>query len=387
MKEVQRYNSVAISLHWLIALFILGLLAMGKYMTHLEVDDPLRYTLTQWHKSFGITVLFLALFRVIWRFTHRPPALPDGTHRFEKLGSRLTHFALYLLMVVIPVSGWVMVSASPLNLETLLFGVIPWPHISYFTSLPEREQIAEQSALLHLWLGNITLLLVMLHTVAALFHQWVHKDNLISRMVVSDVHRKSGDLSHALVPGLLLAAAGGLFLTVSLNSQGVIPSAANNSEDPSGGSDVPSTVGFTATQSGDLLAGEFTDVKVELSLDEQAIESSTLSATVMTGSVFSNDAQLDATMVTSDWFASEEFPQATFQSSSFEKTGDTIYTVTGELSIRGNTHTVEFDLVLEDAVGHGEFIINRTDYGIGDGGQDEFVDQEVLLRFKVRNSS
>ncbi len=395
MKELQRYNSVAISLHWLIAVLILALLAMGKYMTHLEVSDPLRYTVTQWHKSAGITVLLLASFRLIWRFTHKPPTLPQGTSRFAKAASHLAHMALYLLMVVIPVSGWVMVSASPLNIQTLLFGIVPWPHISYFTALPEREIVAEQAALTHLWLGNTIIFLVVLHTSAALFHQWIRKDRLISRMVISDFHRRSGDLGHGIVAGVLLAVAAGLFLTVTVNNQKVQTAGKDTATDlvaeTSGNSSadqtlVAATVGFTAVQSGNLVVGEFTDVEVELSIDKQAPESSSLSATVMTGSVNSNDTQLDSTMVTRNWFGSKEFPHATFQSTGFEQTGDSNYLVTGELTIRDISNVVEFDLWLEEGIGSAEFPINRRDFGIGDGGQDEFVEAEVMVRFTVRDS-
>ena len=212
MQEIKRYTSVAISLHWLIAFFLIGLLAMGKYMTHLEEADPLRFILTQWHKSFGITVLFLAVVRVLWRVTHKPPVLPVNTPRFESVASHATHVLMYLLMVVIPLSGWVFVSVSPLNLETLLFGAIPWPHISFLSSLPEKESLSVQAGQLHMWLANTLLLLVLLHTCAALFHQIVQRDRLLLRMWMSDSHRDSGDLNHGIVVGGLLAAALGLFL-------------------------------------------------------------------------------------------------------------------------------------------------------------------------------
>ncbi len=401
MKEVHRYTSVAISLHWLIAFFIIGLLAMGKYMTHLEVDDPLRYTLTQLHKSVGITVLLLALFRFFWRITHKPPALPNSASSFERVASHLTHLLMYLLMVVIPISGWVMVSSSPLNLETVLYGVIPWPHISFLTTTPDREMIAEQSALLHMWLGNGILLLVLMHISAALFHQWVRKDQLISRMVVSDYHRKSGDSNHGLVAGVLMAAAGGLYLISAIDGRSGVPGSAGADSIALVGSDKAttnqnltemaaqagaSTAGFTAVQSGAPLDGEFGDVRLALSLDKEKVTSASLTAVVMTGSVKTDDAQLDATMVTSDWFASEEFPEATFNSTGFVQTGDSSYTVTGDLTIRGNTNTVMFELVLEQGVGRGEFTINRSDYGVGDAGQDEFVDPDVVIRFTVPNS-
>lgn len=394
MAEVQRYNSVAISLHWLIAFFIVSLLAMGKYMTHLEVDDPLRYTLTQLHKSVGITLLLLALFRVFWRLTHKPPALPESTTGFEKIGSQLTHAALYLLMVVIPVSGWIMVSASPLNMETVLFGVVPWPHISFLTTVSDREVVADRAVLIHTWLANGILLLVLLHTIAALFHQWVRKDRLISRMVVSSFHRNAGDLNNGLVAGVLIAAAGSVFLVSTMNTQSVAGqgilggvSAADTSEPAAATDRMPATAGFAAVQTGEPLIGEFGEVQATLKLDKQAPEASSLIAVVMTGSVKSNDAQLDATMVTADWFASEEFPESTFQSTGFEQTSESAYMVTGDLTLKGNTRSVQFELLLEDGVGGGEFTINRSDFGVGDDGQDDFVDDEVVIRFSVPDDS
>lgn len=393
MKEVQRYTSVAISLHWLIALLIISLLAMGKYMTHLEIDDPLRYTLTQLHKSLGITVLLLAIFRLFWRLTHKPPALPDSATAFERFASHATHLMLYLLMVVIPVTGWVMVSASPLNIDTLLYGVVPWPHISFLTTAPDRETIAEQSALVHTWLGNGVLLLVLLHTVAALFHQWVRKDHLISRMMVSEVHQRSGDINHGLVAGVLMAAAGGVFLTSTIDGQiGISGSMledtnAGNSSAAETNSISPATAGFTTVQSGEPVIGEFGDVQAKLILDSENLQASSLMATVLTGSVKSNDAQLDATMVTSEWFASEQFPEAAFESTGFEQKGAALYAVTGDLTIRGNTNPVAFDLVLENELGSGEFTILRSEFGVGEDWQDEWVDEEVVIRFTVPNSN
>ena len=409
MQENKRYTSVAISLHWLIAFFLIGLLAMGKYMTHLDETDPLRFTLTQWHKSFGITVFFLAVVRVLWRFTHRPPALPVNTPHFQSAASHATHLLMYLLMVVIPVSGWVFVSVSPLNLETVLYGVVPWPHISFLSSIPEKEALSVQAGQLHMWLANTLLLLILLHVCAALFHQLVQRDRLLSRMWVSDGHRDARDLNHGIVAGFLLIFAGGLFLydstnqaesvnedVVSANDSGVSgagesvtdsSSAASsaNSNAVSGTASVPAQVGFTAIQSSAPLIGKFTEVSVDLFIDEANPERSTLSATVATASVSSGDSQLDGTMVTSGWFASDEFPEATFLSSTFEQIDNSSYRVTGDMTIKGTTREVEFVLLLEAGVGRGEFSIDRVDYGVGDQGQDEFVNPIVVIQFSVQN--
>jgi len=397
----ERYNSIAISLHWLIAFFLIGLLAMGKYMTHLDVADPLRFTLTQWHKSFGITVLVLAVLRVFWRFTHKPPALPATTTQFENIASHATHLLMYVLMVVIPVSGWALVSASPLNLETLLFGLIPWPHIAFVSSVTDKVTFTEQTGLVHMWLANALLALVLLHVIAALFHQIIRRDGLISRMLVSDSHRDSHDLNHGIVAGVLLAGAGSLFLAsevvanrVAVNKidgPGVVSNQVTNAESSNSGAEseisVRSSVGFTALQLGEPVTATFGDVQVNLQIDNTDPPGSTLSATVVTSTVTSGDSQLDGTMVTADWFASDEFPTAEFVSTNFERISNNSYAVTGELKIKGVTQPVEFVMAVEADIGRGEFKINRSVFGVGDAGQDEFVDPEVVIRFEVRNKS
>ena len=311
-----------------------------------------------------------------------------GTPRFENVASHATHMLMYLLMVVIPMSGWVFVSVSPLNLETLLFGAIPWPHISFFSSMSDKEALAAQAGLVHIWLANTLLLLVLLHVCAAFFHQFVQRDRLISRMLIADSHQDTHDLNHGIVAGILLAGAAGLFLyssidkAKSVNTNGAVSaSASSDSGNSSENAGVAATVGFIATQSGQPLIGNFTEVSVDLFVDEVTPALSMLSATVATATVSTGDSQMDDTVVTADWFAAEEYPTATFLSSNFEKIDSSSFSVTGELTIRGNTRSVEFLLSLEAGVGRGEFSINRSDFGVGDAGQDEFVDPQVIINF------
>ena len=103
--ENSRYSHVAIVLHWTMALLIIGMLAAGKFMTSLSEDDPLRFSLTQWHKSFGLCILFLTVVRILWRTTHRAPALPVKMRRWERVAAHCSHWAFYLLMIAMPVSG------------------------------------------------------------------------------------------------------------------------------------------------------------------------------------------------------------------------------------------------------------------------------------------
>src|SRR5580698_11625069 len=104
--QQNRYNTVAIILHWVIALGILVQIIMGLAMTNLAISIGLKFTLYQLHKSIGITVLLAVLLRVAWRFTYTPPALPETMPKLEQHAASATHFALYVLMLAIPFTGW-----------------------------------------------------------------------------------------------------------------------------------------------------------------------------------------------------------------------------------------------------------------------------------------
>ena len=149
--EVTRYSRVAIVLHWLTALLIIGMLAVGKYMVSLAEDDSLRFALTQWHKSFGLTILALTLLRIVWRFTHKKPALPASMRGWERFAAHSSHILFYLLIIFLPLSGWLMVSASPLNITTYLFDWIRVPHLPAVASASNKAELAEQFNQLHIY--------------------------------------------------------------------------------------------------------------------------------------------------------------------------------------------------------------------------------------------
>jgi len=209
-------------------------------------------------------------------------------------------------------------------------------------------------------------------------------------MWMSDSHRDAHDLNHGILVGGLLAAALGLFL---YNSQYRAESVFRDDgisvvESGSAGADsaavsVSPGVGFAAIQSGEPLIGEFGEVSIDLLMNEENPGRSTLSATVATATVSTGDSQIDGTIVSADWFASDEYPDATFNSSNFEAMENSAYRVYGEITIRGVARPLEFVISLEDGVGRGEFVIDRRDFGIGDDGQDEFVDPQVTINFRV----
>ncbi len=178
-----RYTSVAIALHWVIALGIVAMLAMGLAMTHVKLTPFTQFKLYQLHKSIGITILLAAALRLLWRVTHRPPALPDGMPGWEKGAAEGTHLLFYILMIGMPLVGWALVSAAPLNIPTVLYGVIPWPHIPIFAQWHIKAQAAPVLARIHAYGGYTLIGFLLLHAGAALRHHLVLRDDVLRRMI------------------------------------------------------------------------------------------------------------------------------------------------------------------------------------------------------------
>ncbi len=165
------------SLHWLMAAAIIALLGLGFYMTGLKPGSPLQFKLYQLHKSLGVVAFLLALVRVAWRLGHRPPPLPAGMGAAERLLAHAGHGMLYALMLGLPLAGWVVVSTSPYNIPTLVFGLVGLPHLP----LPrDLNALAKGTHMIGGWLLVITL---TGHVAAALRHHFVLRDDVLARML------------------------------------------------------------------------------------------------------------------------------------------------------------------------------------------------------------
>ncbi len=178
-----RYSAIAIVFHWTIAILIVGQIAGGLFMVNIPDEEAsLKFQVFQLHKSFGITILLLSALRVLWRLGHPVPPLPAAMAGWEKFAARLTHRLFYFLLFAIPVLGWAVVSASPLNLPTVLFGVVPWPHMPFFDGVVDRKALSEMLAGVHEFLAFATVGLLVLHIGAALKHHFLDRDDVLSRM-------------------------------------------------------------------------------------------------------------------------------------------------------------------------------------------------------------
>jgi len=173
------YSRVAIILHWLIAFLIIAQIVGGKYMNSLEFGD-LKFQLFQTHKSFGITILILSVLRLIWRLLHKAPDLPVAMKFWERLAAKLTHWGFYILMIGTPLMGWALVSASPINIPTRLFKIVPWPNLP---GIERSEALAQTFSNAHEKMVWGIVLLLILHVGAALKHHLIEKDDVLARML------------------------------------------------------------------------------------------------------------------------------------------------------------------------------------------------------------
>lgn len=177
-----KYDAVAMTLHWVIALGILVQIVMGLSMVHLPISDELKFQIYQLHKSIGITILLAAILRVLWRFTHKPPALPPMP-RLEQAAATGTHWLLYTLMFLLPVTGWVDVTISPYHIPTVLFGLVPWPDFPGLAAYAGNQTADAIADFVHSKLGYVIMALLALHIAAALRHHFMLRDHVLRRML------------------------------------------------------------------------------------------------------------------------------------------------------------------------------------------------------------
>ncbi len=170
-----KYSTTAITLHWLMAVAIVSLFAVGLYMHDLPLS-PWKLRIYSWHKWAGVTIFTLAAVRLAWRVAHRPPQLPSHMGRTEQLVAHGGHGLLYLLMFAVPLSGWLMSSAK--GFQTVLFGVLPIPDL-----LAKNKELGDLLHTVHWGLNMLLAAVVVGHVAAALKHHLINRDDVLTRML------------------------------------------------------------------------------------------------------------------------------------------------------------------------------------------------------------
>lgn len=399
MAATQRYSRIAILLHWSIALLILLLVPMGWWMTRaIEAgpDQALAYRAYQVHKALGFLVLALTVVRIGWRLGHKPPQLPPAMKRWEAAAARVTHGIFYILLLALPLSGWVYVSSgwaigrdSALLVPTSWFGLFPVPHLGFVTTLGEdaRRAVAFRSNGAHQILAWGMVALLALHVAAALKHHLVDRDGVLGSMIPALARRQeaasvaaSDELKERSFP-LALVAAGAVVALLALagavthgpparqiavaapvqpsseqpasapealQKEAASPdnaaSAIDNvqeaaAEQPASASawavdPAASVIRFSGTHAGAQFAGAFTSWKADIKFDPADLKGSTALIDIRTGSAVTGDPTQEGSLKGTEWFDPDQYPTATFRADSFTALGGDRYRANGTLKVK-----------------------------------------------------
>ncbi|GLK49936.1 cytochrome b561 [Brevundimonas intermedia] len=443
-----RYSAVAIALHWVIALCILSMIPMGLWMTA-AIEQPdsqaLAYRVFQIHKSIGFLILALTVMRIVWRLTHRPPALPGGMKRWEGFAANATHVAFYALMLALPLTGWLYVSAGwavaldrALELATSWFGLFPIPHLPGVAELSEsvRRTLAFQAMGAHAAMAWGAVVLIVLHIGAALKHQFFDHDGVLAHMVpflkpseghASETAAKTAPASPWVERGAglaliaVVAMAGAVAARPepkpSLEMSSTAPAATAPASVSTGAETAPeiaaepvaeaapaetavkagvwtinraaSSIAFGGTQSGAAFKGRFEEWEGRIRFDPQDLAGSKAVITVQTSSARTGDATQDGSLQGAEWFDPGQYPTARFETTGFRALGGDRYEARGTLRIKGARLGVVLPFTFREADGvatvAGRLQLDRTalDLGMESDATGDWVSKMIDVQIKV----
>jgi cytochrome b561 len=172
--KTARYGIAAQLFHWVIAALIVTQFVLAKMSQHLPLGAR-KLGLLARHKSVGMTILMLAILRLAWRLGHPPPALPPAMRPYERWTARATHVAFYVLLFLMPLTGWMMSSAK--NYSVSWFGLFTWPNL-----IAKNEAAFGILRNTHGILSNVLFAIAVLHILAALKHHFWDRDDVLLRM-------------------------------------------------------------------------------------------------------------------------------------------------------------------------------------------------------------
>lgn len=344
MNDRMAYTRTAIALHWLIAVLVFCGWGLGQYMHDLPAS-PTKVELVSWHKWIGVTVFLLALARGAWRATHVPPPLPASTPPWQARAARASHLLFYVLLLAMPLSGWLMSSAK--GFQTVWFGLVPIPDL-----LDKNKALGELLADVHESLAWTLAALVALHVVAALKHHFVDHDVVLRRML----------------PVLLAALFIGAATPRSVDA-------------------ARSRLTATFRQMNVPVEADFGAFRGSIQFDPAQPAAAQARLEVDTASLDLGDDDYNAEVRSAEWFDSKIYPRATFVSSKVAPAGGNRYTAEGTLTLKGRPQPLTVPFTLRRAKGalayEGEFTLSRKAFGIGDPDWDRVLEDAVVVKFRL----
>jgi cytochrome b561/polyisoprenoid-binding protein YceI len=389
----QRYSYTAITLHWLIALLLAFQIALGWALE--GNNSPELFARYQLHKSVGITILLLSLARLAARlFTSRPPA-SEGPAWTRALASTV-HWLFYFVMILGPLTGWLLVSTARVQVPTLLYGIVPWPHLSVGRSWHEPAE-SIHGAMAWLAIG-----LFVLHIAGALRHQWLLGKPELQRMIPFARGKAAGAAIGALaLVGAAFVAGQTIYpertqlpavtasptpavapatAVVAPSVRDDEPTAAEADEEAPEDTAQPladwtvasgGRLGFTARWNGEAVDGSFGRWRAAIRFSPDELAKSTIRVTVDLASADTGDGQRDDSLKSSDFFDVGSHPSAVFAARDIRHLGGDRYEARGTLDLHGVSKpaTVRFTLRIDGDKARvtGTARIDRTAFGVGQG--------------------
>lgn len=389
----QRYSYTAITLHWLIALLLAFQIALGWALE--GNNSPELFARYQLHKSVGITILLLSFARLAARlFTSRPPA-SDGPAWTRALAGTV-HWLFYLVMILGPITGWLLVSTARIQVPTLLYGIVPWPH------LPVGRSWHEPAESIHGAMAWLAIGLFALHIAGALRHQWLLGKPELQRMIPFARGKAVGVAIGALaLVGAAFVAGQTIYPertrpaaqkaspppVVAPTTETVAPAAKDDETTATDATDKApedaaqpladwtvasgGRLGFTARWNGEAVDGRFERWRAAIRFSPDDLAKSTIRVTVDLASADTGDGQRDDSLKSSDFFDVGAHPSAVFAARDIRHLGGDKYEARGTLDLHGATKpaTLRFTLRIDGdrARVAGTARIDRTAFGVGQG--------------------
>ncbi len=388
------YGWLAKSFHWIIAILIFGLICVGFYMESMP-NSPQKFEIYGLHKSFGLMVLWLAGLRLIWRHISKPPRALDTHQRWEKILSKITHILLYIAMISMPLSGWLMSSAGEYPVS--FFG-LQMPALT-----DKNPALAGLMNSAHSYLAYCLIAAIFLHSAGAIKHHIIDGDITLKRMVPSRlfVLWQFVILVALIILALVVIKLGILNKLSGFGEQAEIQEVVTKQPEPKPRVNEniwrivkeQSSIQFSSSVYQTPFTANFNDFDGKIVFDPNDLTGSSADIRINLKSVDSGDANRDAQMMGGEWFNVADGAYAQYRITQFEKGTNNTYIAIGDLTLAKKTMPVILPFTLDIAEVNQEnraFMeatvkLNRLDFDLGAGQwvDKDSVEHEVDVRIKL----
>ncbi len=411
-------------LHWSVAALIVTQFVLAKLAERADDNEAklAQLALLANHKSVGITILGLALLRVCWRFISPPPALPTAMPGWQIWASKLSHAVLYVLLFLLPISGWLMSSASAYTVSW--FGLFELPDL-----VAPSKALKELLIDAHHLLGKALFIIALLHIAAALKHHFVDKDDILKRMIsyasftvfavlltstlwsfaTVDTNKRAAVETPSMPKAVVEEPQAGLPEAVADEPQVIVPEAVAEKpqeivstaavEESTEKADEnrlyawdidyeASSIEFTAEQAGAKFSGVWPAWRAEMFFDADALTQSKFDVRIDVSKVDTRDEERDVTLEEPEWFYSQKFPEAKFLTGEFKKNSDGTFMAASTLTIKGFGAPVKFNFSVEESAEKkiltGNARLDRLSLKVGTGEWTDLENVGQYVDVKVR---